>query len=248
MSDESEAKRVVAELSDLAALLERANCIDLAPAIETGMPRWPSHPPIEVDPHAGAHVDAPVHIAAALSACSIDAMPVRKLMAPAKTFDLRAFGLQAGELATADMLASLDRWSAPLAKGEIALLNFGWSERYWRAGDGGRWYSENAPGLSKDACAWLADRGIVAAGSDTVGFDIALRDGVVVQPAYAHETYLLPRDINIIECLGNLDKVAERSYFIALPLKITGGSGAPLRPVALDFRPQRRSGSGDPLW
>jgi kynurenine formamidase len=247
-----------AALQTLTRLLSGARYVDLSPTISIGMPRWPTHPAVDIDQaitherdgyfcqtltlgeHTGAHVDAPAHIHGNMMDHTVEAIPVNKLIAPTKTFDLRAYGLKPGQLATAQMLASLDRWSTPLQAGEIALLNFGWYERFWDLDPHCRWYSENTPGLSEDACEWLADRGILAAGSDTVAFDIALVNGEATHGAPAHQKYLLPQDINIIECLANLDKMPEHGYFIALPLKIKGGSGSPLRPIGLDLGPRAR--------
>jgi arylformamidase len=241
-------------IDDLVRVLDRATYVDLAPTIETGMPRWVSHPPIIVNAtinhehdgyycqtlnmpeHAGSHVDAPSHMHAGMMDQTIDTMPVGTLFAPAKVFDLRGFALGPGELADAAMFARLDRGSDPLATGDIALLNFGWWERYWFSDHRWHWYSSNAPGLTEDACEWLAERAIVAAGSDTVGFDIAMRDGAALQArSYAHEISLLPRGIYLMECLANLDRLPERCFFMALPLKIAAGSGSPVRPVALVF-------------
>jgi arylformamidase len=250
--------QTTAALRTLSELLGGARYIDLSPTISTGIPVWPTHPAVNIEQtitherdgyfcqtlkigeHTGAHVDAPAHIHREMMGHAVDAIPVDKLIAPAKTLDLRAYGSGPGELATAQMLEGVDRWSAPLKSGEIALLNFGWYERFWSADQDSKWYSENTPGLSADACEWLAEREIVAAGADTVGFDIAQVDGEAVHGAPAHQTYLLPRDINIVECLANLDKMPEHGYFIALPLKIKDGSGSPLRPVGIDLGPRAR--------
>jgi arylformamidase len=242
-------------LQRLDDVLKLGSFIDLSPTIESGMPRWVSHPPIIVNAtinhehdgyycqtlnipeHTGSHVDAPAHAHPGLMYQTIDAMPVQTLLAPAKVFDLRPLALAPGQIVEAGMLAEVDAVSAPLAAGEIALLNFGWWENYWFTDSRWRWYSENAPGLSEDACEWLADRRIVAAGADTVAFDIPMRDGQITQRSYAHEVSLLPRGIYLLECLANLDKLPTHCFFMALPLKIEAGSGSPLRAVAVVFEP-----------
>jgi kynurenine formamidase len=237
----------------LAESLRQGTFVDLSPTIENGMPRWVSHPPLVLNStvthehdgyycqtlfiaeHTGSHVDAPAHVRPELMDQTVDKVPVETLLAPAKRFDLRPLGLGPGDLVDAKMLERLDEGPTPLGKGDIALLNFGWWERYWRCDDQWRWYAENAPGLAEDACAWLADRGIVAAGSDTAGFDIPICDGEVRQRSYAHEIYLLPRGILIIECLANLNALDTWSLFVALPLKIDRGSGSPIRAVGVTF-------------
>ena len=243
------------QLSALTEAIGAARFVDLSPTIENGMPRWVSHPPLVVHPtinhehdgyycqtlslaeHTGSHVDAPAHIHAHLMHQTIETVPVHTFLAPAKLLDLRGLGLGPGDVASAAMLAEVDAAAGrPLTRGDVALLNFGWSERYWHTDHRWRWYAENTPGLSEDACAWLADRGPVAVGADTVAVDIAVRDGVRVQPkSYGHHEYFLPRGIYLIECLANLDKLPALSFFIALPLKIDKGSGSPVRAVALTF-------------
>jgi arylformamidase len=186
--------------------------------------------------HTGAHIDAPAHVHPGMMDHTIDTIPVQTFLAPAKLLDLRPLGLGPGDLADASMLAKIDASNGqPLAAGEVALLNFGWWERYWFTDHRWRWYSENAPGLTEDACQWLADRSPVAVGADTVAADIALRDSKKVQKSYGHDNYFLPRGIYIIECLANLNRLPVRSFFMALPLKIDKGSGSPVRAIALTF-------------
>ncbi|MET8352530.1 cyclase family protein [Micromonospora sp. NPDC005206] len=240
--------------SALAELLRSANYVDLSPTIENGMPRWVTHPPLIVNPtvnhdhddyycqtislaeHTGSHIDAPAHIHKTMMDATIDTVPVQTFLAPAKVFDVRPLGLGPGDLLTADMLRQIDDASgAPLQVGDVALVNFGWWERYWFVDHRWRWYSENTPGLSEDACAWLTERRPVAVGADNVAFDIALHDGVQVQKSYGHDDYFLPNSIYIIECLANLDQLPREAFFMAFPLKIDRGSGSPVRAVGLTF-------------
>ncbi len=77
---------------------------------------------------------------------------------------------------------------------------------------------------------WLSNHGIFAAGSDTVAFEH------VPSNMEVHVHLLVERGIHIIECL-NLESLAEAGVkeflFVALPLKIRGGTGSPIRPVAV---------------
>jgi kynurenine formamidase len=239
-------------LRELSDLLRSRTFVDLSPTIENGMPRWITHPPLVINPtmnhdhddyycqtvffaeHTGSHIDAPAHVHPNMMHWTIDTVRVNTFFAPAALFDLRPYGLQPGNLATAAMLQEIDsNGTTTLGPGDVALLNFGWWERYWVSDKRWRFYSENSPGLSEDATLWLADRQPVAVGADTVGVDIALRAGVQVQKAYGHDENFLPRGIFIIECLANLNALPQRSFFIALPLKIAKGSGSPVRAVAV---------------
>lgn len=241
-------------LDDFATLLARARIVDLSPLIENGMPRWPTHPPLVVNPtvthehdgyfcqtlfmaeHTGAHVDAPAHIHPHMMEHTIDTVPPGALMGKASVFDLSGLGLEAGDTITAENLAKIEsRHPEPLGPGDVALLNYGWLRRFWKSDGGWRGYAENAPGLTQDAALWLADREVRAVGADTVACDQPLKDGVALQKSYGHENYFLPRHIYIIEVLSNLHLLPPRCFFIGVPLKIAGGSGSPIRPLALVF-------------
>jgi arylformamidase len=241
----------VSNLELLASLIRGAQVIDLAPTIENGMPLWPTHPPVVVNPtrtherdgyfcqtvfmaeHTGAHIDVPSHIHRSMMDHTVDVIPVDTLVAPASVFHLEPLNLQPGDLVDAAVLAKLDAANpAPLGRGDIALLDFGWQPRF-KVGPGWRDFSENAPGLTEDAVLWIKERGVRAVGADTVACDQPIKDGTVLQKSYGHEDHWLPNGIFILENLFNLEHLPGRVYFLALPLKIRGGSGSPLRPMAL---------------
>lgn len=116
--------------------------------------------------------------------------------------------------------------------GGIALIRAGWA-RFWedatRYITGGSGSLVVGPGPGVDAARWLSARGIFAAGSDTVAFERTPGQMEV------HVHLLVECGIHIIECL-NLEELAREKVkeftFIALPLKIRGGTGSPIRPVA----------------
>jgi kynurenine formamidase len=124
-----------------------------------------------------------------------------------------------------------------IEKGDIALVQFGW-DRNLPGGSAGRdrdWWGRNNPGMAEDLCRFFSERGVKAVGTDTVSADLGQKDNVKVAD-HGHQTYFLPRDILIIEGLLDLAKAPAQFYFVALPLKIRGGSGSPLRPVAIVAR------------
>lgn len=244
----------MSRLNTFADFFAEASVVDLSPFIETGMPRWPTHPPVVVNPtlthehdgyfcqtlflgeHTGAHVDAPAHIHPEMMQHSIDTVAADALLGKASVFDLGSLGLEAGDMADAKDLARLDsQHPEPLGAGDVALLNYGWLSRFWMNDHGWRWYVENAPGLTEDAALWLAERQVRAVGADTIACDQPLKEGTVVQKSYGHEDYFLPRHIYIIEALSNLEILPSRCFFIGQPLKIRGGSGSPIRPLAVVF-------------
>jgi kynurenine formamidase len=85
------------------------------------------------------------------------------------------------------------------------------------------------PGLHPDAARWLiANRSIKAVGIDTASIDYGQSS------LYESHRALFERDIPAFENLTSLERLPRRgAVVVALPMKIAGGSGAPLRAVAL---------------
>ena len=113
--------------------------------------------------------------------------------------------------------------------GDVLLLRTGWA-RYWE--DAARFIAQvHAPGPGEPAARWISDKRAFAAGSDTVAFEFVPS---TTMPVHVH--LLVESGIHIIECL-NLEQLADdRIYefvFTAAPLKIRGGTGSPIRPLAL---------------
>jgi kynurenine formamidase len=118
--------------------------------------------------------------------------------------------------------------------GDVVLLRTGWGQhwhdqhRYTTAGKG---IHVSGPGPEEPAARWLSARGIFAAGSDTLAFE---RVPSSTMPVHIH--LLVESGIHIIENL-NLEELARdritEFLLFAAPLKIRGGTGSPLRPIAL---------------
>lgn len=118
---------------------------------------------------------------------------------------------------------------AEIRPGDIVLIRTGWA-RYFT--DPKKFISEvRGPGPAIDGARWLSAQGIFAAGSDTVAFE---RVPDPSMPVHVH--LLVESGIHIVECL-NLDELAAAGVaeflFVALPLKIRGATGSPVRPVAV---------------
>ncbi len=227
----------------------RARIIDVSPVIRPGMPVFPGHPALEIDAsarthdrdgyflqtlvigeHTGAHADAPAHAVASMAEQTIDTIPLERFVVPYLIIDLAPLGLGVGERATAaDVRAAEAATGHTLEAGDAALIDFGWEAHYDEPDD---WWVKNAPGLSDDACAYLAGCGIGLVGSDTATCDIAMRDGAMLA-APGHATYFLPNGIPIVEGLVGLGSAPRRGVFVGAPLKIAGGSGAPLRALLI---------------
>jgi kynurenine formamidase len=121
-----------------------------------------------------------------------------------------------------------------IQNGDIVLIRTGWA-RVWN--DAARYITGGAgavpcgPGPEIEAARWLSRHGIFAAGSDTVAFE---KVPAASMPVHVH--LLVESGIHIIEAL-NLEELARDGIyefvFVAAPLKIRGGTGSPIRPLAL---------------
>jgi kynurenine formamidase len=125
----------------------------------------------------------------------------------------------------------LDKASAgiEIRGGDVVLLRTGWAQ-YWN--DPRRYISEvHGPGPALEGAKWLSSRKIFAAGADTVCFEhVPAAD----MPVHIH--LLVESGIHIMENL-NLEELAAAGVrefvYVAAPLRIRGGTGAPIRPIAL---------------
>ena len=226
-------------------------CVDLAPLLERGIPRWPTHPHLVIDPtvthehdgyycqsismaeHTGCHVDAPSHSNHEMMDATIERVPVDYLNRPASVYDFADRDWQPGDLLTAnDILAYEKKHRNAVGEGEVALVNFGWLARYWATDERAVWYAQNEPGIEEEAVVLFKERGIHALGTDTIACETALVEGSMPRGAPGHLKHLLPNHILLIESLKNLEQLTPRCYFVCAPLPIKNGSGSPVRPMA----------------
>jgi kynurenine formamidase len=184
--------------------------------------------------HGGTHLDAPVHFAEGRPAA--DQVPLERLLAPAVVIDVQrpAAADPDYRLTPADLTAWEARHGA-VPRGAIVLLRTGWSARWPDVkrylgddtpGDASRLHF---PGYGAEAARVLVEtRGVAALGLDTASLDHGpSKDFVVHRIANG-------ASVPGLENLTNLDELPETGVtVIALPMKIAGGSGGPLRAVAL---------------
>jgi kynurenine formamidase len=145
------------------------------------------------------------------------------------------FGELAGDhrISAAETEACAAREGVSIEPGDVVLLRTGWA-RFWE--DATAYInavkgSPAGPGPGLEAARWLSEKGIFAAGSDTVAFEFVPDPDM---PVHIH--LLFEKGIHIIEALNLEQLAAERVFeflFVAAPLKLRGGTGAPLRPIAL---------------
>src|SRR5580704_3149527 len=133
------------------------------------------------------------------------------------------------EITPAHLDAAVASAQVEIRPGDVVLLRTGWA-RFWD--DAARFIAQvHGPGPGAAGARWLSSRGIFAAGSDTVAFEKVPDSNM---PVHVH--LLVESGIHIIECLNLEQLAAARHYtflFVAAPLKIRGGTGSPIRPLAI---------------
>jgi kynurenine formamidase len=121
------------------------------------------------------------------------------------------------------------RAGVAVRQGDVVLLRTGWGALF---ADPARYVNGAAgPGPKVEGARWLSERKVFAAGADTLIFEHAPDPDM---PVHVH--LLVESGIHIIENLA-LEELARDHrtvfQFIAAPLKIRGGTGSPIRPLAL---------------
>ena len=118
--------------------------------------------------------------------------------------------------------------------GDVALVRTGWARRFDDAASY-LGHDTGVPGVTEDGARWLAERRVVAAGADTTAFEqIPAGDGHRVLPV--HRILLVEHGIHIVEHLALEEAAAQgltEFLFVLAPLRIVGGTGSPVRPVAV---------------
>jgi kynurenine formamidase len=234
-----------------ASIMGGMKVVDLSALLENEAPIWPSHPPLVIHPtitherhgyftntifmpeHVGTHCDAPAHADPTQPDFTIDTYSADAMIGPACILNFADRNLEAGDILTETDILTWEAENGQIQQNDIVLINFGWLARHWKVGPEAKFYASNQPGLDESAVKLIYERGAKALGSDNTNVESPIKDGVFLNPGYAHAKYFLPNGLPLIESLVNLERLPPRCYFIALPLKIKGGSGSPIRPIAL---------------
>lgn len=155
--------------------------------------------------HTATHCDAPFHVAD--DGATVDRLPVDLFVGMAWVVDVR------GTSRWRDRLAGIDLAGSP----RVLFQTGGWP-------DSGR-FPESIPAMEPDLPDWLADRGVRLVGVDVPSVD--LFDSETLDNHHA----LVRRGVVILEGLWLEDVPAGRYELIALPLKLAGADGSPVRAV-----------------
>ena len=143
--------------------------------------------------------------------------------------------LDAGyEVTGEDLAAAQDSAGVVVSPGDAVLIRTGWA-MHWSVPDAFLGQANGAPGPGVSAAQWLIDRDVRVAGAETIAFEV-IKPGEGHATLPVHRMLLVEAGIHIIEAMTLTALAAESVYeflFIAAPLKIAGGTGSPMRPLAV---------------
>lgn len=184
--------------------------------------------------HGGTHLDAPIHFAK--GGWTSDQIPLENLIGPAVVLDVRSRAASDADYRlTVEDIKSWETRHGLIGERSIVVLQTGWSARW---PDRKRYMGDDTPGdasklhfpsYSAEAARLLVEqRKVIALGVDTASIDYG--------PSIDFMVHRIANGANVsgIENLTNLDRLPPRgAWIIALPVKITGGSGGPARVIAV---------------
>lgn len=224
--------------------------IDLSQEIYTGMPVFPGLPEVkisvhisheewdgitgsevatpavnrlEMGEHTGTHVDAINHMGRQYRESSINTMSLSTFYTEGICLDLSHKGLRE-LIEIADLERTLLEADLEIKQGDTVLL---YTDHYRRAFGTDDW--QHGPGVSAEAARWLGEKGIAAFGVETMAPGVIKLSNKEVhricgELGFTHYENL----VNLHQLIGR-----GRFRFIGLPLKIRGGTGSPVRAVAV---------------
>lgn len=183
--------------------------------------------------HGGTHLDSPIHFAEGKA--TVEQLTVQQLIGPAVVIDIsEACAKSADYLASPGDIAKWETAHGKIPVGAIVLFRTGWSahwmnkKRYMGTDKPGDVAGLHFPGIAPESAKVLLERRIRAVGIDTASIDYGQsKDFLVHRTLYAAGIYGLE---NVAD-LGKLP--ATGATLIALPMKIAGGTGAPVRIIAI---------------
>lgn len=235
------------DLSTLIPALQHARVVDLSQTLEEHMPNFPTHSKffhdlwgsywhgdraltyqLVMNEHNGTHVDAPAHF---VTDANPEAHRTIEQIAPnhlvGRGVRLDCQGLKEGDYISAHFIEDWEVQHGGIQAGDIVLFNFGWS-KHWALRPDNRRYLNDWPGVSMEAAEYLVNKSIAAIGVDSLSPD----PPAALAGNYIHRK-VLENQVLIIENLTRLNELPDFFLFMALPLKISKGSGSPIRAIAM---------------
>lgn len=186
-----------------------------------------------ISTHMGTHIDAGRHFDHRPEAQEAHMIPLERCCGSALMLDLRDVCTDGYAITCEDLDRAERRTEEKVRAGDIVVIHTGHSAKYGYgpALDREKW-AFSATGLGYDTPPWFIERKVKLVATDTHNLDCDLVNT-------AHVNFLLrawigKEVIQIVENLVNLEKVSvHRFTFFALPLPFVGGSGSPVRAIAI---------------
>jgi kynurenine formamidase len=183
--------------------------------------------------HLGTHVDSPIHFGE--KQATTDSLPLTRLIGPAVVIDIAQSSAANRDyrMTTADV-ATWEKVNGRIPAGAIVIVRTGWAAlwpdrtRYMGTAVAGDVRNLHFPGVSPEAAKLLVSRRIDGIGIDTASLDHG--------PSSTFEAHRILNGAGIygLENLANLDRLPPSgATLIALPMKIGGGTGGPVRVIAI---------------
>ncbi len=184
--------------------------------------------------HGGTHLDAPIHFGEGKLA--MDEIPVEHLVRPAIVVDIaKACEKDPDYRLSLNDLTDWEKANGKIPDNSILLIHTGWGrfwpekKQYLGTDAPGDTANLHFPGISREAAEFIAkERKLNGVGIDTASIDYGQsKDFIAHQIIYGANIFGL-------ENVANLDKLPTKgATIIALPMKIKGGTGGPVRIIAL---------------
>ena len=191
---------------------------------------------LEMGEHVGTHFDAPIHWFTGRDGLDVSQVPPRHLVAPAVVIDRSAESAEDPDyLLTVEDVRAFEAEHGPLPEGGWLLLRTGWDARahdaqaFLNAASG----RPQSPGFDTECARWIAEETpLVGVGVETVGIDAGMAGEF--DPPFPVHYYLLGAGKYGITQLANLPSLPPTgTLLVVAPLKLVGGTGSPVRALAL---------------
>lgn len=191
--------------------------------VENSEIKTPAVYKLELGEHTGTHVDAINHMAKQYKEQSIDTMPLSMFYTEGICLDFSNKNLKE-LIELEDIKQALKKDNLTIQKGDTVLL---YTDHYRKHFNTKNW--KNGPGISTEVARWLGEQQISAFGVETMSPGVPKVSNKQVhyicgELGFTHYENM----INLHKLIGR-----GRFRFIALPLKIRGGTGSPVRAVAI---------------
>jgi kynurenine formamidase len=191
---------------------------------------------LELGEHTGTHVDAPIHWITGRDGADVASVPAARLVGPALVLDRTAeVADDPGYLLTPADLEAFEAEHGTMPAGAWLLFRTGWegraqdAEAFLNIGREG----PVSPGPDPEAARWLGtERDLAGFGVETVGIDAGAAGGF--DPPFPVHHHLLGHGRCGLTQLANLGELpATGAVIVVAPLKLVGGTGSPVRALAL---------------